>query len=165
MSKERKSINKVAIVLGIIAIISFASFLLFDVSYVNGIYDTGIKGFNSIFGISQTISGTGGKFSLKFTTVNGIGITLLLLFLLSAILSGWFSNYGKGYYIAAIIVDLIIIILTFTYCSSWVKLNISSSKVLNNLNVGFGQITSGVLMCIHLIGCGVGYKLAGTNKR
>ncbi len=163
MRKEKNNTNLPAIILGIAAILALLLFVVAPVAQVGGIFNCGIQGYSSIFGITQKLSGDLIGQKLNFQTVNGVGISLLILYILTVAFSGFFSKYNRGFFIASVIVDIVIAILVFTYHSSWVKINFHNSKVIE-LYPGWGQMISGIIICVHAIGNLVAYKLAG-NKR
>lgn len=163
MRKEKNNVNLPAIILGVAAILALLLFIVAPVAQVGGIFNCGIQGYSSIFGISQKLSGKLIEHKLSFQTVNGVGISLLILYVLTAVFSGCFSKYGRGFFIASTIIDIAIAILVFTYHSSWVKINFHDSKIIE-LYPGWGQMISGIIICVHAIGNLVAYKLAKSER-
>lgn len=161
MSVNSKKMDIIPMVLGIMIIVSLILFLFFDVFYIKGTsLTTGVKGFNSIFGINFKASGK----SLNFKTVNGYGCTILILLVISGICSTFFSSYHRGFHIVSFIADIFTITFMFCYSVFCFKTNFSNQhSAYNNIHVGFGQITAGVVMCLHAIGCIIGFKL--TKKK
>lgn len=165
MVQNKTKQNKLSLILGLSIIVVVLIFLFCSVSYAhNGVYYGPIRGFNSVFGIQTSIHGSLNDFTLKFHTFNGVGMSLLILFLLSGISCGYLSKYERGFHIFATVLDVIIIVLLFTYHSSWVKLNITQNiKVLGQLQVGVGQIIAACLMIVHAIATIVAFNLANTK--
>lgn len=156
MRKEKKDINLFAIILGVSTLVALIMFLFLNVA-VYEYQDIGIQGYKSIFGIS-TIN------NLKFKYVNGIGLTIFILLILDALISGILGSYKRGFYIVSLIINLILIYFMFTYHSTWVLLNISNTT-MRIFKIGAGQIVSGIIMCLHGILNLVAFNLAKDNKR
>ncbi len=163
MRKEKNNANLPAIILGVAAVLALFLFVVAPVAQVGGMFNCGLQGYSSIFGITQKLSGKLIEHTLNFQTVNGVGISLLILYVLTAVFSGVFSKYSRGFFVASVVIDVAIAILVFTYHSSWVNLNYHDSKIID-LYPGWGQMISGLIICVHAIGNLVAYKLAG-NKR
>ena len=97
MNKLQKELKFVPLILAIMGIVSIILFLAFPVAYINNaLYDGGINGFSSVFGLSVKIGST---LTLNFSPINGVGLTILILVLLASLCSGFMSKYGRGFYI------------------------------------------------------------------
>lgn len=157
MRKEKKSINIFAIALGVSAVLALILFLFLNVAGNNF---GSVMGFNSVFGVKTTLSSGA---SVRFNTVNGVGISMFILFLASAVLSGFLGNYKRAFYIVTAVVDVALIIMIFTYHSSWLHLNLSNGY-LNVVDIGAGLIVSGIIMILHAIASLVAFKFAENLK-
>ncbi len=158
MRKEKKSINLFAMILGISAIAALLLFLFLNIAGNNF---GKIQGYNSVFGITTTFLD---GYKIKFSGINGVGLTVFILFLVTALFSGIFGNYKRGFFIASTIADIAIAIMLFTYHSSWIRLNCATNRI-TSIGIDVGIILPGIIIIVHAIANLVAFKLANANKR
>ncbi len=151
MKKEKSKI--LPIILGLSSLIALVLFVFLPIG--SSTFGS-ITGYNSIFGITQNIS----NLKLYFNGVNGVGLTMFIFFILSALLSGLLGYYKRSLYIVSCLIEVILIIFLFTYHSTWAVKTIPPVGYFDHLEIGVGPIISAIIMIIHALADLVAFKLA-----
>lgn len=161
MANTKKDFRFLPFALAILGVLAIVIFLVFPVAYINnGLYDGGINGLSSIFGMSVKIgSSTGVYRALNFRPINGVGLTILILALVASVCSGFLAKYGRGFYIFSTILLLVAVILTCLYHTSWIAINVGNSFPQGEYQCGAGQVIAAALMILEGIGNIVAFRL------
>ena len=160
MTKTKKEFFLFQMILAALGIIALVLFLVLPVAYINnGIQDGGVNGISSIFGVVVSISGQ----AVTFSSVNGVGLTILILALLASVLTGFMTKYGRGFLIVSSVLLLAAVILTCTYHTSWLFLNGGGQFPRPEWQCGGGQVTAAALMIVQMIGNIVLFRLLKTK--
>lgn len=144
MNKNTKERNKLALILGGIALLALIAFLVLSVAHISNRNEGGIMGFCSVFGINVAI----GNSTVAINGINWVGIVIIALVLIAGVSTAYLSKYGHGWYYFSSIVLIAAIYFVFSYHSTWFKLN--CSQIVDG--IGIGQIISGSLLGIMFLG-------------
>ena len=149
MSRNLKEKNLFPLILGVLSALALICLLVFPVGYIDrGYAEGGISGFAAIFGLTASI----GNISFTFNSVNGWGLAIVCMLVLTGVFSGYLSKFGRGFYYASTVIAVLAIILIFMYHSNWLWANAPTTLVKGSLAIGAGQIIAAILMIFQALG-------------
>lgn len=152
MNRKSTEKNLFPLILGIISVVALIAFLVLPVAYIDrGMAEGGFMGFISVFGGDVVIGSGNYALNYHFNPVNGWGIAIVCMLIVSGVLSFVLARYGRGFYYVSTVINVFNAILLFMYHSNWVYLN---APTLPNgvCLVGAGQIIAAVLVIVAALG-------------